>query len=59
MGRCFLTIFVRVVSLGWYVITRDMRRCCCRGGAVGPEYGVSWLLSCTCTHEYMDNVRDI
>ena len=23
MGRCFLTIFVRVVSLGWYVVTRD------------------------------------
>ena len=50
MGRCFLTIFVRVVSLGWYVVTRDTRRCCfVVGGAVGPEYGVSGLLGCTRT----------
>ena len=42
MGRCYFTIFVRVVSLGWYVATRGTRRgCCCHGrGCV-----VSGLLS--------------
>ena len=60
-GECFLTIFVRVVSLGWYVVTRDTRRCCCCRGR-GCRASVQGILTAqlhSYNHEYMDNVCDI
>ena len=61
MGRCFLTIFVRVVSLGWYVVTRDTRRCCCCLGR-GCRACVRGIMAAqlhSYNHEYMDNICDI
>ena len=40
MGRCFLMTFIKLVSPGWYVVTRGTRCVVAAGGVVGLVGGI-------------------